>query len=65
MEAVKIHLTGQIASQYSVYYRVHIQNAGWTAYANDGAIAGSSGMAYRIEAIQIQLVKKRSSCSYN
>lgn len=52
MEAIKIHLTGELANQYDIYYRVHIQDVGWLAWtANDG-IAGSTGLAKRIEAIQ-------------
>ncbi|WP_278320916.1 hypothetical protein [Leuconostoc garlicum] len=52
MEAIKVTLTGQLASYYNLYYRVHIQDVGWLAWtANDG-IAGSTGLAKRIEAIQ-------------
>ena len=63
LEAIKIYLdnnglTGQLASYYNLYYRVHIQDVGWLAWtANDG-IAGSTGLAKRIEAIQLTLIQK-------
>lgn len=59
-EAFKIKLTGDKASQYDVYYRVHVQNYGWMNWASNGNPAGTTGMALRGEAIQIVIVKKGS-----
>ena len=61
LEAIQIRLTGASASQYDIYYRVHVQNIGWTDWASNGASCGSAGYSYRMEAIQIVLVKKGSS----
>jgi lipoprotein-anchoring transpeptidase ErfK/SrfK len=58
MEAVQIQLTGDLASVYDIYYRVHVQNIGWMGWAKNGASAGTSGYSYRIEAIQIKLQRK-------
>ncbi|MDD2414330.1 MAG: hypothetical protein PHI94_04080 [Eubacteriaceae bacterium] len=59
-EAFKIKLTGDKASQYDVYYRVHVQNYGWMNWASNGNPAGTTGMAHRGEAIQIVIVEKGS-----
>lgn len=57
MQAIKIELTGNIANEYDVYYRVHAQNFGWLGWARNGEIAGTTGWNYRAEAIEIRLVK--------
>ena len=51
-------LTGKIAEEYDVYYRVHIQTIGWLAWAKNGEDSGSAGMSRRMEALQVKLVKK-------
>lgn len=58
LEAIQIKLTGDMAKNYDVYYRVHAQNFGWMGWAKNGASAGTAGYSYRLEAIQIKLVKK-------
>ena len=57
MQAIKIELTGNIANEYDVYYRVHAQHFGWLGWARNGEIAGTTGWNYRAEAIEIRLVK--------
>lgn len=37
-------------------YRTHIQNIGWAPWHYDKEISGTSGLGYRLEAIEIQLV---------
>ena len=61
LEAVEIKLTGDMEKYYDVWYRVHIQHHGWLGWAKNGESAGTEGYSYRLEAIQIQLVKKGSS----
>ncbi len=39
-----------------VQYRTHVQEEGWQGYVQDGEMSGTSGKAYRLEAINIQLV---------
>ena len=60
LEAIKIKLTGNIASQYDVYYRVHVQTYGWLDWAKNGEMSGTEGQAKRLEAIEVKLVKKTS-----
>ena len=58
MEAIKLHLTGELAEKYDIYYRVHTQTFGWLDWAKNGQMAGTTKGGKRMEAIQIQLVKK-------
>ena len=58
VEAVRLRLTGSLARDYDVYYRVCASNIGWMAWAKDGEEAGTTGMSCSLEAVQIKLVKK-------
>ncbi|MEA4806288.1 C39 family peptidase [Acetobacterium wieringae] len=59
LEGIEIKLE---AADYDlgVRYQTHIQNIGWEAdtdrgFKNDGAMSGTEGLSYRLEAIQISL----------
>ena len=65
LEAIQIKLSGEIANYYDVYYRVHAQHFGWLGWAKNGEQAGTAGYAYRLEGIEIQLVKKTDSIPSN
>lgn len=58
LEAIQISLTGQMASHYDIYYRVHSQNCGWLDWTKNGNSAGISGGCLRLEAIQIEVLPK-------
>jgi hypothetical protein len=58
MEAIQFRLTGALASQYDISYRAHVQDVGWQSWVSNGATAGTSGQAKRIEAIQVRLLAK-------
>jgi uncharacterized protein YjdB len=58
VEALRLRLTGTIATQYDVWYRVHVQNVGWMGWATNGADAGTSGMGLRTEAVEVRFVAK-------
>ena len=51
-------LSGNIAKEYDVYYRVRAQNFGWLGWAKNGEEAGTAGYSYRLEAIQVVMVPK-------
>ena len=53
-----MRLTGEIANQYDIYYRVHAQDFSWMGWTKNGEQAGTQGYGYRLEGIQIKLVKK-------
>jgi len=63
MEAIKITLSG--LPGYEVQYRVHVKHLGWlswqtTANGTDiskAAVAGTTGQARRLEAIEVRIVK--------
>ena len=61
VEAVRLRLTGSLAKDYDVYYRVHASNIGWMAWSKDGEEAGTTGMSCSLEAVQIELIKKGAS----
>ena len=58
LEGIQIYLTGEMAKQYDVYYRVHAQTYGWLDWAKNGQMAGTSGLSRRLEGINIVLVTK-------
>lgn len=58
MEGIQFRLTGALASTYDISYRTHVQDIGWQSWVTNGALAGTSGQAKRIEAIQVRLLAK-------
>ena len=48
LEAIKIKLTG--TDEYSVEYRTHVQDQGWTKWVKDGEISGIIGKNLKVEA---------------
>lgn len=63
IEAIEIALTGELAKEYDVLYRVHGQSYGWQSAKSNGETAGSIGQRKRIEAIEIVIVEKNASVS--
>ena len=47
-----------MAEKFDVYYRVHSQSYGWLGWAKNEEPAGTSGLAKRMEAVEIKLVPK-------
>lgn len=58
MEAIKLYLFGNNADKYNLWYRVHMQGIGWGALVKNGNVAGTTGQKRRIEAVQIEILKK-------
>ena len=58
IEGIKLRLTGQLANQFNIFYRVHVKNMGWLPWTNNGSAAGSIGYNYHIEAIEIRLIDR-------
>ena len=58
IEAIQINLTGALASNFDIYYRVNVQDYGWLDWTKNGGTAGTSGLAKRMEGIQITIVPK-------
>ena len=58
MEAISMQLLNRYGKAYDIYYRVHVQDYGWLGWAKNGEMAGTSGHSFRIEGIEIAIVKK-------
>ena len=58
--AIRIKLTGTLASHYHVYYRVYVKGYGWLGWAKNGAPAGTAGYAHPIKGVQIRIVERGS-----
>jgi hypothetical protein len=58
VEALKVGLTGDMAKYYDVWYRAYVQEYGWLGWTCDGAIAGSTGIEYGIEAVEVEVLAK-------
>ena len=53
--------TTPIGDTKLVAYTTHVENVGWQDYVTDGAMAGTSGKALRLEGIKIKLNNKNYS----
>ena len=61
IEAIRMKLTGELAEQYDIYYRVHATNVGWIGWAKNDEKAGTVGYAYSVQAVEIKVCKKNST----
>lgn len=61
LEAIQMELSGDVANQYDIYYKMCIANIGWLEWAKNGEIAGTIGYSCVVEAVQIKLVLKENS----
>lgn len=57
LEAVRIHLTGELSEYYDVLYSV-LQDNTWTDWVKNGEDAGASGAGLRVDGIRISIAKK-------
>lgn len=60
LEAVQIKLTDDASQQYDIWYRVHSAEVGWLGWTCNGNTAGTTGLGYGIQAIEIRLLPKGS-----
>ena len=60
IEAIRLSISGEIANQFNIWYRVHSADFGWSGWAKNGESAGSQGYAKSAQAVQIQLLPKDS-----
>ena len=61
VEAIKVRLTGKLAEQYDVWYRVKIGNTGWMGWTANDSPAGIPGGGQKIRAFQVKLQPKGSA----
>lgn len=60
IEAIRMRLTDELATNYDVWYRAHCQKVGWTGWASNGDPVGTAGAALRAEAYEIKILPKGS-----
>ena len=53
LEAVRLAVDTNLSG--SIQYRAHVANIGWQSWVNNNEMAGTTGRAYSIEALQFQL----------
>ncbi|MBR4513538.1 MAG: hypothetical protein IKO61_01435 [Lachnospiraceae bacterium] len=74
VEMIQLQASGQVATLYDMYYRAYSEKFGWLGWAKSGAKAGSAGYARKLEAFQVNFVRKgedfsltspRAKCFYD
>lgn len=65
IEAIQIHLTGDLAQRYDVYYRTHVSSLGWLGWAKNGASSGTQGQLLAAEAFEVALFQKNKGVLLN
>ena len=58
VEAIKVSLSGDLATYFDVWYRVHVDNIGWLGWTKNGAVAGSTGYGTHVQAVQVIITRK-------
>ena len=58
IEMIQMKLSSEVSKIYDLCYRVHVSNVGWLDWACNDQITGTLGYGYKIEAIEIKLIKK-------
>lgn len=61
VEAIRIRLSGELATCFDVYYRAHVSNLGWLDWAKNDEKAGTARLGYQLEALQVVFVPKGGS----
>lgn len=47
-----------IVENYTLQYRVHVQDIGWQNWVSNGELAGTTGKAKQLEAVEIVLLNE-------
>ncbi len=58
VQAIQMHLVGDIANYYDIIYRTYGFEIGWMNWAFNGITSGSEGLNIPIQAIQVRLLNK-------
>ena len=61
IKAIKMSLSGQLATNYDIWYRVCDSGNGWTGWASNGQACGVSGGSSGLCGIDVALVNKGQS----
>ena len=58
VELIQLRSKGQVATLYDMYFRAYSEKLGWLNWAKSGEKAGTQGYAYKLEAFQVNFVRK-------
>lgn len=58
IQAIRIKLTGELASKYNVYYRLYCSDHHWMGWAKNGAKCGTKNINYPAGALQVKILAK-------
>ena len=58
VELIQLRTSGQVEKLYDIYFRTYCEKFGWLNWAKDGEKAGTQGYAYKLEAFQVNFVRK-------
>ena len=58
VELIQLRAKGQVATLYDMYFRAYSEKFGWLNWAKNGEKAGTQGYAYKLEAFQVNFVRK-------
>ena len=61
VEMIQLQASGQVATLYDMYYRTYCEKFGWLGWVKSGEKSGSAGYARKLEAFQINFVRKGES----
>ena len=61
VEMIQLQASGQVATLYDMYYRAYSEKFGWLGWAKSGEKAGTAGYALKLEAFQVNFVRKGES----
>lgn len=57
IEAIRINLTGENATQYQIQYRIHLLNGDWSDWVTTNTELGNAGSGQLLEAVEAILIK--------
>ena len=63
VEMIQLQASGQVATLYDMYYRAYSEKFGWLGWAKSGEKAGSAGYARKLEAFEVNFVRKGETFS--
>ena len=58
VEMIQLKSSGEVATLYDMYYRTYCEKFGWLGWVKSGEKSGSAGYARKLEAFQINFVRK-------
>lgn len=58
IEAIQMQLDGSLANKYDLYYATYIEGYGWSDWAKNNGVCGSTGLSKGIKALRVTFLPK-------